>query len=222
VVRASPIRRNFQTLHANHLLGSSLADISSRRLLSLLSAPLRVRFQRERSLAAIVHSGPHGMFPSRVGEPKTPSSRKRLVIGIPKLVNVFAAREIDDAVGSCPTSLGLDVGRLFDGSFGSIRWCDMVNPNWALRGCDTTRLPRKERTERTRERPCSAIILPLRWFSQRSSWAIEPRWSATRCDPNALPRSSAHRDTAFVGRALGRDLARGFRFGRDAALVAQT
>jgi hypothetical protein len=38
VVQASPIRRNFQTLHAN-LLRSSLADILSRRLLSLLSAP---------------------------------------------------------------------------------------------------------------------------------------------------------------------------------------
>jgi hypothetical protein len=172
VVRASPIRRNFQTLHANHLLRSSPADISSRRLLSLLSAPLRVRFQRKRSLAAIVHSGPH-------------------------------------------------VGRLFDGSSGSIRWCNMVNPNWALRVCGT-RLPREERTGPARERQCSAIILPLRGFSQRSSWAISPRCSATRCDPKARPRSSAHRDTASVGRALGRDLARGFRFGRDVALVAQT
>jgi len=42
--------------------------------------------------------------------------------GIPKLLNVLAAREIDDAVGSCPTLLGLDVGRLFDGSSGSICW----------------------------------------------------------------------------------------------------
>ena len=44
--------------------------------------------------------------------------------GIPKLRNVLAARKIDDAVGFCPTSLGLDVGRLFDGSSGSIRWCN--------------------------------------------------------------------------------------------------
>jgi hypothetical protein len=141
--------------------------------------------------------------------------------GIPKLLNVLAAREIDGAVGSCPTSLGLDVGRLFDGSSGSIRWCNMVNPNWALRVCGT-RLPREERTGPARERQCSAIILPLRWFSQRSSWAISPRWSATRCDPKARPRSSAHCDTASVGRALERDLARGFHFGRDVALVAQT
>ena len=97
----------------------------------------------------------------------------------------------------------------------------MVNPNWALRVYGT-RLPREERTGPARERQCSAIILPLRCFAQRSSWAISPRWIATRCDPKTRPRSSAHRDTASVGRALGRDLARGFRFGRDAALVTQT
>ena len=113
--------------------------------------------------------------------------------GIPKLLNVLAAREIDDAVGSCPTSLAHDVGRLFDGSSGSIRWCNMVNPNWALRVCGT-RLPREEGTGPARERQCSAIILPLRCFPQRSSWAISPGCSATRCDPKARPRSSAHRD----------------------------
>jgi len=43
------IRRNFQTLHANHLLRSSLADISSPEL---LSAPLRVRFSENGSFAA--------------------------------------------------------------------------------------------------------------------------------------------------------------------------
>ena len=129
--------------------------------------------------------------------------------------------EIDDAGGSCPTSLGLDVGRLFDGSSGSVSWCNMVNTNWALRVYGTTRLPRKERTGPARERPCSAIILPLRCFSQRSSWAISPTCSDMRCDPKARPRSNAHRDAASLGRALGRGLAHGFRFGRDVALVTQ-
>ena len=46
----------------------------------------------------------------------------------------------------------------------------------------------QRRADRTaRERQCSAIIRPLRCFSQRSSWAISPRWSATRCDPKARP-----------------------------------
>ena len=49
--------------------------------------------------------------------------------GIPKLLNVLAAGKIDDAVRSCPTSLGLDIGRLFDGSSGSTRGCNMGNPN---------------------------------------------------------------------------------------------
>ena len=39
-----------------------------------------------------------------------------------------------------------------------------------------------------------------------------------RCNPKARPRSSAHRDAASVDRILGRELARGFRFGRDVAL----
>ena len=85
-----------------------------------------------------------------------------------------------------------------------------------------TRLPREERTGPARERQCSAIIRLLRCFSQWSSWAISSRWSATRCDPKARPRTSAHRGAAPVGRALERDLARGFRFDRDAALVTQT
>ena len=42
--------------------------------------------------------------------------------------------EIDDAGGSCLTSLGLDVGRLFDGSSGSIRWCNAVNPYLGITG----------------------------------------------------------------------------------------
>ena len=96
-----------------------------------------------------------------------------------------------------------------------------VNPNWALRVCGT-RLPREERTGPARERQCSAIILPLRCFSRRSSWAISPRWNATRCGPKARPRSSAHCGAAPVGRALEPDLTRGFIFGRDAALVTQT
>src|SRR6516225_7024123 len=97
----------------------------------------------------------------------------------------------------------------------------MVNPNWALRVCGT-RLPREAGTEPARERRCSAIMRPLRCFSQRSSWAISPRWSVTRCDPKARPWTSAHRSAAPVGRALERDLARGFHFDRDAALVTQT
>jgi hypothetical protein len=126
--------------------------------------------------------------------------------------------EIDDAGGSCPTSLGLDVGRLFDGSSADVT---RLTPNWALRVCGT-RLPREERTGPARERQCSAIIVPLRCFSQRPSSAISPRWSATRCDHKARPRSSAHRVAASGGRALGHGLARGFRFGRDVALVTQT
>jgi hypothetical protein len=47
-----------------HAVGSVMENVDNlARLLSLLSAPLRVRFQRKRSLVAIVHSGLHGMFP---------------------------------------------------------------------------------------------------------------------------------------------------------------
>ena len=53
-----------------------------------------------------------------------------------------------------------------------------------------------------------------RWEKQRSG-----RMMALH---KARPRSSAHRGAAPVGRALERDLARGFRFDRDAALVTQT
>ncbi len=55
-VRASPIRHNFQTLHAIYPLRPLPADISSRRLLNLLSGPLWDSFRaktilrRDRSL----------------------------------------------------------------------------------------------------------------------------------------------------------------------------
>ena len=178
--------------------------------------PVGVRVRSPSQMTPFANSlSPQGSVTEDAKLPRT------VGFGIPKLLNVLAAREIDDAVGSCPTSLGLDGGRLFDGSPGSIRWCHIVNPNWALR-VRGTRLPREERTGPACERQCSAIILPLRCSSQRSSWAISFRWGATRGDPKARPSSAAHRGAAAVARALGHGLARGVRFGRDVALVTQT
>jgi hypothetical protein len=54
------------------------------------------------------------------------SGRLRNRLRNPKVLNVLAAREIDDAAGS--NVARLDVGRLFDGSSGSIRGATWLNP----------------------------------------------------------------------------------------------
>src|ERR1700730_11093255 len=91
----------------------------------------------------------------------------------------FAAREIDDAVGSWPTSLGLDVGRLFDGSSGLTASVTWLTHNWALRVCGT-RLPREERTGPARERQCSAS-------------AVSPSGHPGRFHPDGVPRDAIPR-----------------------------
>jgi hypothetical protein len=150
----------------------------------------------------------NSLSPQRSVQPKTPSSRSR------------RARSTTRC-GSCPISLRLDVGRLFGGLSGSIAGVTWLTDQLGIRVFGT-RLPREKRTGPAHERQWSAIIVPLRCFHQRSSWAISPTCSDMRCDPKARPRSNAHRDAASLGRALGRGLAHGFRFGRDVALVTQT
>jgi len=47
---------------------------------------------------------------------------------------------------------------------------------------------------------------------------FHPDAAARDAIPRLAPGAAAHRDAASVDRILGRELARGFRFGRDVAL----
>ena len=91
------------------------------------SDPVGLRARSPFQKTPVANSVSPQRIATKVGEPETPSSAQ-VGFGISKLLNVLAARKIDDAVGSCPASLGLDLGRLFDGSSGSIRGCNKVKP----------------------------------------------------------------------------------------------
>src|SRR5207245_3270129 len=98
----------------------------------------------------------------------------------PKLLNVLAAREIDDAL---VRSLGLDVGRLFDGSSGSIRECNIVNP---IGHCGSAALACPEKSGQ--DRPVNDSVVPSSCHS-----ALSPSGHPGRFPPAGLPRDAIPR-----------------------------
>jgi hypothetical protein len=94
-----------------------------------------------------------------------------------------------------------------------------LTPDWEDRVAGT---PMPEKNGPGRDRRCRPTILRLRRYAERSSLAISPRCSGTRCDPKARPSNRADRGAAFVSRALGGDVAGGYRIDVGLALVVQT
>jgi hypothetical protein len=107
-------------------------------------------------------------YPPKVGQPKTPSSRARSVSDSQNCSTCSRRARSTTRCGSCPISLRLDVGRLFGGLSGSIAGVTWLTDQLGIRVFGT-RLPREKRTGPAHERQCSAIIVPLRCFHQRSS-----------------------------------------------------
>jgi hypothetical protein len=78
-------------------------------------------------------------------------------------------REIEDALWIFPDVAQGRCGTVFYGLYGSIAGITWLTDHLGIRVCGT-RLPREERTGPARGRQCSAIIVPVRCFSQRPSW----------------------------------------------------
>jgi hypothetical protein len=93
---------------------------------------------------------------------------------------VLAARKIDDAVGSCPASLGLDLGRLFDGSSGSIHKYNIVNPIGHY-GSAALACPEKS----GQDRPVNDSVVPSSYHS-----TVSPSGYPGRFHPDAAPRDA--------------------------------
>ena len=99
------------------------------------------------------------------------------------MLNLLAARKIDDAVGSCPASLGLDLGRLFDGSSGSIGKYNIVNPIGHY-GSAALACPEKS----GQDRPVNDRVVPSFGHS-----AISPSGHPGRFHPDGVPRDAIPR-----------------------------
>jgi len=102
---------------------------------------------------------------------------------------VLAARKIDDAVGSCPASLGLDLGRLFDGSSGSIGKYNIVNPIGHY-GSAALACPEKS----GQDRPVNDSVEPSSYHSTGSASGHPGRFH-----PDAVPRDAIPRLTPGMG-----------------------
>ena len=77
--------------------------------------------------------------------------------------------------------LGLDVGRLFDGSSGSNRWYNMVNPNYGSAALDC---PEKS----GQDRPVNDSVVPSSGYS-----AVSPSGHPGRFHPDGVPRDAIPR-----------------------------
>src|ERR1700730_10008349 len=95
----------------------------------------------------------------------------------------FAAREIDDAVGSCPTSLRLDVGRLFDGSSGLTASTTWLTPIGHY-GSAALACPEKS----GQDRPVNDNVVPSSYHS-----AVSPSGHPGRFHPDGVPRDAIPR-----------------------------